>query len=119
MNNSTIPFLSKNLDHRILPVSAAPPVLFFVGDRPYYRLTPRVWHHYARTIHKAWYHAANDQQRRRTWDAAPVLFHFLPWVEANYTPEEMRVGVATSKTLPVDPDYRAVEAPRHEGQLPS
>lgn len=115
MNNQKIPFLAKNLDCRMVPASAAPPVLFFVGERPYYRLTPRVWHHFARTIHKAW-HDGDEATRRRMWDAAAVLFSFIPYLDANFTPEDSRAGIVTSKTLPVDPDYRSVEAPRHEEQ---
>lgn len=109
-----VPFFATNLESRLIDESYAPPILFMVGPRTFYRLTPQVWHHLARSIHKAWHNAKDDTVRARMWAAADVLFSFVPWLDAHFTADDQARGRDLSANLPSDPHYRAIEPGRHE-----
>lgn len=93
-----VPFFAKDLHCLWLKGKAAPPVLFEVGGRTYYRYTPRLYH---------WIHGAMERYMRtaKPWDVDKVrkrriAFICPGWLEYFYRRDQIERAVKYRDVLP-------------------
>lgn len=94
-------FVARNLSTLALPARLAPPVVFFEGDRPFYRLTPRVLFWLENAVQSVWDSSDKDDATRAKLEAmAAVLWGLSRWVDRYYRPDQIRRGRKLAVTLP-------------------
>lgn len=95
-------FVSRGLDVYRVPfflarVSAA----VYVATRPYYRLTPRVWHWLCLAVdRRAEASVGNLAAIAECQAAASLLAELGLWIDAHYRPDQIRLAVRLPPQLP-------------------
>jgi hypothetical protein len=105
-------FVARNLDIREMTRHGAGAVWLLVGDRPYYRLTPRVFYWLVNSIEHAHNEAkkkGDHERARQLFEMGSVLPRLSDYVHAHFRPDQLRRGRVLAKSgLPVGPTPKDV-----------
>jgi hypothetical protein len=105
-------FVARNLDCREFSRYTSSAVWVYIGQRPYYRLTPRVFYWIVDAVEKAHTDAkknGDEAKARQLFASGVLLIQFSDYVHAHYRPDQLRRGrVAAKSGLATGPEPREV-----------
>lgn len=102
-------FVAKNLHVEPVAACVAPAVLIHVGDRPHYRLTPRVWFWLCNAVQSRWDSTSPGDRSPLDEAGAELVRLGREYIDRHFRPDQVRRGRLLAATLPVDPTHRPVE----------
>lgn len=112
-----VTFVSRTLEVYRVPLFLVAAVsAVHIGTRPYYRLTPRVWHWLCLAVERRAEVSVGNPTATAECQAAAVLLADLGrWIDAHYRPDQIRRAVRLPPSLPhIDPLPRWVSDPKEQ-----